>query len=144
MGGFEAWGGDRVNDVWHSRTARHGLRPRWAAFGRARERFAATVYNNSIWVMGGSDGSFRHNDVWYSPDGTAWNQVTTPGRKWSARERLAATTLNGRIWVMGGYDGREPQERRLVLVQRRSHVGFDGGYRQHLVAKGAFRANTVQ
>jgi hypothetical protein len=55
-----------------------------------------------MWVMGGSgDLGSNLNDVWSSPDGTNWTQVTNAAA-WSARYSPAGVVLNDRIWLMGG------------------------------------------
>jgi len=56
-----------------------------------------------MWVLGGYDGSKR-NDVWSSPDGINWTQVTG-GAQWSARNWHAAVVLGGLMWVLGGDHG---------------------------------------
>ena len=43
------------------------------------------------------------NDVWSSPDGANWTEVTaSPG--WNARVSPGVVSFNNRMWVMGGSD----------------------------------------
>jgi hypothetical protein len=54
-----------------------------------------------MWVMGGNDsGGDYLNDVWSSPDGTNWTQVTAAA-PWSPRH-ATAVVFNGQMWVLGG------------------------------------------
>ena len=64
----------------------------------------SVVFNNEIWVMGGSDNAVTFfNDVWKSPDGAAWTRSTADA-EWSDRMGHASVVFDGRIWVLGGYD----------------------------------------
>ena len=63
-----------------------------------KSNFAATVYNNKIWVMGGLSAK---NDTWSSADGITWTQATATAQ-WPGRNRLSAVTFNNKMWVLGG------------------------------------------
>ena len=83
-----------------------------------REDFSALVFNNLIWVIGGTPNpsnttSIGLNDVWNSPDGITWTQVlanapnitianatTQPPARWGA----AAVSFNGNIYLLCGHD----------------------------------------
>jgi hypothetical protein len=61
--------------------------------------------NKKIWIMGGiGTGNSAFNDVWSSPDGTTWTEVTD-GAQWSARSDFGCAYFQNKYWVMGGADG---------------------------------------
>lgn len=68
----------------------------------ARYGHASVVHDGKMWVMGGSGGGQRRNDVWYSTDGINWTQAKASA-PWSARDGLNAVVFNGKIWVLTGY-----------------------------------------
>lgn len=68
-----------------------------------RSGFAVLVYDNKMWIMGGSGSSKFFNDVWSSSDGAHWTQATASAG-WSPRMQFCATVFNGEMWVMGGDD----------------------------------------
>jgi len=63
-----------------------------------KSNFAATVYDNKMWVMG---GYYAKNDVWSSADGKTWTQATAAA-PWAGRNRFSAVTFNNKMWVLGG------------------------------------------
>jgi hypothetical protein len=76
----------------------------------AREDFTAFVFNNLIWVVGGTDaitGLSGLNDVWNSPDGITWTQVlgNSAGNatQFAPRWAFSATVLGGNIYVVDGH-----------------------------------------
>ncbi len=67
-----------------------------------RQEFGTVVFNNKVWVMGGTDnGTNVYNDVWSTSDGANWTQETAHAA-WQGRNALAAAVFNNKIWVMGG------------------------------------------
>jgi len=79
-----------------------------------REDFSALVFNNLIWVIGGTPNpsnttSVGLNDVWSSPDGITWTQVlantpgTPPATQFPGRWGSAAVSFNGNIFLMCGH-----------------------------------------
>jgi len=83
-----------------------------------REDFSAIVFNNLIWVIGGTPNpsnttSVGLNDVWSSPDGITWTQVLknstaitlgTATTQFPARWGSSAVSFNGNIFLMCGHD----------------------------------------
>lgn len=73
-----------------------------AAFG-VREGQASVVFNDGtgpkIYVMAGQNGSTNYSDVWSSPDGINWKNLTTSS-PFSGSGRCS-TVYNGKIWVIG-------------------------------------------
>lgn len=67
----------------------------------SRGEAAGCVFNGNLWIMGGQGRSHGLNDVWSSPDGLTWTQVTAAAG-WSARQTFACAAFNNRLWVLGG------------------------------------------
>ena len=54
--------------------------------------------------MGGAGtGSTNLNDVWWSANGTDWNQLRSGASHWSRRNSLRATVFNNQLYLMGGF-----------------------------------------
>jgi hypothetical protein len=66
-----------------------------------RAEFASTVFNNSMWLMGGNDNSGLKNDVYFSQNGTNWS-ASTLAAGFSARKGMKAAVYRGSIWMVGG------------------------------------------
>ena len=73
----------------------------WAA----RAYFQAVTKNGQIYVFGGQDfqlpASTFFNDVWSSPDGVNWTQLSAAA-PWDGRAGLSAAVLGDYIYVLGG------------------------------------------
>jgi len=71
----------------------------------ARRFAAAWVYNDLMWIGGGSGASSTYyNDVWYSSDGQVWTQATSSAA-WSKRQYAATWVYNDLMWIGGGGQG---------------------------------------
>jgi len=72
------------NDVWYSANGRDWQKTAddTARF-TARSGHACTVFDNNMWVIGGMGVEVgyevRHNDAWYSSDGTNWTEYCGSG-----------------------------------------------------------------
>ena len=64
----------------------------------ARVGKTSVVFDNKIWVLG---GSFR-NDVWSSSNGISWTEATDGSLRWSARRDHTSIVFKNKIWVLGG------------------------------------------
>ena len=101
------------NEVWSSSdgvTWEEAAIPDGESRWSARNNHTSVVFNNSMWVLGGSDGTNRLGDVWSSPDGASWTQVTTSSTSWSARTSHSSVVFNNSMWVLGGFDGSDSNE----------------------------------
>lgn len=59
----------------------------------------------SFGIWGGRvSGATAVNDVWSSPDGENWTQVTAAA-PWQIRDRLEPLVFNGRLYITGGRTG---------------------------------------
>jgi len=86
-----------------------------------REDFSAAVFNNLMWVIGGThiplnSTSVGLNDVWSSPDGVNWTQVLpnvstitlgTATTQFPGRCGAAAVSFNGNIYLTCGHASGE-------------------------------------
>jgi hypothetical protein len=109
------------NDLWNSSNgttwtklpAATAASPRWAA----RIAHTAVVFNNKMWVMGGFLGgssSNNANDIWSSPDGENWTEVTSAAA-WSERVHPNLAVFDNKLWIMGGFD--EEQTTSSTFIQ---------------------------
>lgn len=73
----------------------------------ARLAGAALVFQDRLWVLGGTesyyfgDAASLKNDVWSNADGKEW-RLETATAPWSPRAYHQAVVLNGRIYLLGG------------------------------------------
>jgi hypothetical protein len=83
----------------------------------AREDFSLVVFNNLMWVIGGTPNpsnttSVGLNDVWFSIDGITWNQainnnsqitLANATNQFPARWGAAAVSFNGNFYLTCGH-----------------------------------------
>jgi hypothetical protein len=62
------------------------------------------VFGSKMWLVAGTDGSVKKNDVWNSTDGVTWTEVNS-STIFSARENLASLVFDNKMWVTGGFNG---------------------------------------
>jgi hypothetical protein len=67
----------------------------------ARSRHGAVVFNNKIWVIGGTSQSGFLNDVWCSSDGKNWIQVI-PKETFLPRYSATLTVHHNLLWMIAG------------------------------------------
>lgn len=71
--------------------------------------YNATVYNNNIYLIGGTVYTHSRvsrdyeNDVVFSHNGIDWKFLVYKTAQWSGREDIALTTYDNKIWLLGGY-----------------------------------------
>ena len=65
---------------------------------------ATVEISRQIFVLGGSDGSNRLNDVWFSADGANWGRETDDAG-WMRRSSHQALSHQGHLYVLGGSAG---------------------------------------
>ena len=74
-----------------------------AASFSGRYNHTNVVFDNKLWVIGGTDLSSYKNDVWYSTDGETWTEATASAQ-FSARSSHTTVVFDNKLWVIGGYD----------------------------------------
>ena len=99
---------DFKNDVWFSADGVTWTRATSSAAWSARALHSSVVYNNKLWVLGGTSSRYfsdATNDVWFSADGVTWTQATSSAA-WSARVGHSSVVYNNKLWVLGGVDNK--------------------------------------
>lgn len=99
-----------LNDVWWTVDGVNYEQVTENAAWRGRYGHATTVFDDRLWVVGGSyvEGVGSHswivtlNDVWHSSDGANWTEQTAEA-PWAARTGHAVVEFNGRLWMLGGH-----------------------------------------
>jgi hypothetical protein len=114
LGGWRGLGNDAANfaatgapgccttsEVW---STTDGVRWQLETVAPWRPRHMAgwVSYAGKLWVIGGDNNlGFYESDVWSSPDGKTWTQVTDDV-PWAPRILHYAVAFNGALWVIGG------------------------------------------
>ncbi len=104
------------DDVWSSSDGVDWIERTAAAGWEGRAGLSAAVYNDEIYVLGGSVNDddaiggpggpprIYFNDVWKSADGETWVQVTDAA-PWEPRAGGIAVAFNGYLYMIGGEAG---------------------------------------
>ena len=68
-----------------------------------RDGLTSVIFDNKIWVLGGSDWDYDKysNDVWYSLDGLNWI-CATDSAQWAPRSGHTSVVFNNKMWILGG------------------------------------------
>jgi hypothetical protein len=93
------------NDVWASADGKDWKLMAANAGWSPRAYHQAVVHAGKIWIFGGGNYVPEYhalNDVWCSPDGVTWTEVTAKA-PWPARLWYSAVTYRDRMWVLGGW-----------------------------------------
>ena len=93
------------NDVWNSEDGKTWKQVTAAAPWAPRGYHQGLAFDGKLWIMGGGKylPEYKHyNDVWSSPDGVNWTQVTAKAG-WEPRLWFPAIVYRDRMWVMGGW-----------------------------------------
>jgi hypothetical protein len=94
-------GGGYLSDIWSSPDGAHWTRVTdHAPFG-PRYDHAVAVFNNRIWVIGGSYSGPKLKDIWSSADGITWRQETASA-PFPGRASPGVAVFGGKLWIMGG------------------------------------------
>jgi dihydrofolate reductase len=104
--GGEIWGGSnaiRKNDVWSSGDGVTWTTATDSAKFSARSGHQSVVFDEKMWLIGGTDGNYL-NDVWNSSDGKTWELVTN-NPEFKARRSHQLVVFDEKMWVIGGYEG---------------------------------------
>lgn len=105
MGGMQD--GKRRNDVWSSADGLNWRQETAAApWSRRQLHDNVVVHDGMIWVIGGGIQNYHpwkvYRDVWRSPDGVQWEQVTD-NAPWEGRNWASCLVYHGRMWLLGGF-----------------------------------------
>lgn len=99
------------NDVWYSADGKEWKQATSEAAWPARAYHAAAAFDGKLWVFGGGNYLPTYaalNDVWSSPDGVTWTQVTASA-PWPPRIWFSSAVHRDRMWVLGGWSNNPSQ-----------------------------------
>lgn len=158
MGGTENFYDDNDhtlhNDVWSTADGRNWrLETDGAAWPR-RTHAQAVVFDGKLWIMGGGrwhPETVPRNDVWCSPDGVRWTQVTEAA-PWAPRMWFSLVVYRDRMWVLGGWsrehgnfgdvwystDGEKWTELKSKVIWRNRHEHSAVVFRDKLWVYGGY------
>ena len=88
------------NDVWSTRDGRHWQRHVEHAPWAPRQYHDVAVFDDKLWVLEGCDDKGNRKDVWYSSDGTTWNEL--PDTPWKPRHAASVFVFKDALWVVAG------------------------------------------
>ncbi len=66
-----------------------------------RSNQSAVVFDNKLWMIGGTDNLENFNDVWNSENGQSWVSSTSMGN-FEARDQHTSVVFDNRMWVVAG------------------------------------------
>lgn len=90
---------DSYREAWYSNNGSDWFAATRNAAFPGRVNFAYTVFNNKMWVFGGTDDAGHYyNDAWYSTNGADW-YATTRNAEWTTSDAMNAFSYNGLLWV---------------------------------------------
>ncbi len=96
------------NDVWSSADGATWELATANAPWAGRAFHGALAFRDKLWVFGGGNylpGYLGYNDVWSSPDGVNWTQVTDHA-PWAPRIWFSAVVYRNHMWVLGGWSNQ--------------------------------------
>ncbi|MCB9034560.1 MAG: hypothetical protein H6553_12035 [Chitinophagales bacterium] len=104
IGGFLEGARSR-NKIWNSSDGITWNEVTTSSIFSARHFFGATVYNNQMWVVGGTNNSSVTglNDVWSTTDGITWVQHTISSDTFSNRLHNKLVVYNNKLFLISGY-----------------------------------------
>lgn len=95
------------NETWHSTDGKKWEQGTFNAGWSPRIASGLVVFKDKMWILGGTENYYfgdeksLKNDVWSSPDGKEWTQVTEHAG-WNPRAYHVALVHDNKLWVMGG------------------------------------------
>jgi hypothetical protein len=81
-----------------------------SSFPVAISMAAGVVFNNKMWVVGGSVSSSATRKVYYSEDGITWTEAGTNAIPNAIRSHTCLL-YNGKIWAIGGINADSPSRK---------------------------------
>jgi len=102
-GGYDYY--KHLNDVWSTEDGKTWTQLVDHAEWTKRSGHSLIAFQDHLWLLAGEDSpigkSVYFNDVWASPDGRKWKQLTAEAA-WCKRTSAAAAVFNTQVFVMGG------------------------------------------
>ena len=109
--GGAAVGGSDLNDVWSSYDGQNWIQAKKndnTGF-KARYQTYSVVYQDKMWIIGGTNFNGKVNDVWSSYDGKNWEKVIEKAKFTGAGSNGAIILNYGqRMWLLGhDFEGKD-------------------------------------
>lgn len=106
---FGGWFGNYEacpRDVWNTSDGKSWTLVEETAPWKHGDLPMTVVFQDKIWFMGGwynglLPGRSASNEVWWSTDGTQWQQATQKAG-WTPRLAAGAVVFKDRMWILGG------------------------------------------
>ncbi|KAI9307903.1 hypothetical protein BJ944DRAFT_237469 [Cunninghamella echinulata] len=113
------WGGQHhgryYNEVLAFNTSNYSDNPHWdlihngnndqGPIPTGRSGHTSVVFENRLYIFGGSDGKHLYNDIWcFDFHSRQWHQIPAAGFIPTAREHAAAGLVDDAMYVIGGRD----------------------------------------
>ncbi|MEP0262633.1 hypothetical protein [Dokdonia sp.] len=93
------------------------------------------VFNNKIYLIGGTNDTNFLNDIWTTEDGITWTQVTTIGAQFDPIVFHSLNTYDNALWLIGGWSSTDQYNNHIWYsqdginwIQYDGEVPFDGLY----------------
>lgn len=94
---------DVKNDVWYSKNGIDWVQATQNAAFSSRSGHSSVVYDDKMWVLGGSDmASNKTSDAWCSKDGAVWKQALKA--EYPKRTAHSTIVFDKMMWIMAGID----------------------------------------
>ncbi|MBN1516140.1 hypothetical protein JXA32_06190 [Candidatus Sumerlaeota bacterium] len=90
---------ESYNDVWNSTDGVHWTEVTTSATFAPRCAHSSIVYDNKMWIIGGSSGG---REVWYSTDGANWT-LATGSAVFLDRFAHSSVVYDNKMWVISGH-----------------------------------------
>jgi hypothetical protein len=87
-------------DVWSSADGVSWTQAITQAPWLGRNYHNVSVFDDHIWLLGGSHEGVNLNDVWYSSDGASWSEL--PNTPWAPRHAASVFVYNNALWMVTG------------------------------------------
>lgn len=96
--------GSMLNDVWASSDGVNWAPLTMSAGFTGRYGHSLAVWNNQLWLTGGTDSTGVEGDVWKTTDGigAVWAPVTQSANTFGPRTGHTSLVFNNQLWVIGG------------------------------------------
>ena len=103
LGGYNRPNSRRLNDVWYSENGKDWTEVTVTSgdMWGIRSCHSSVVFDNKLWVLGGTSGSSNYKDVWYTTDGAEWTQAASAAWDFGIN-KFGCVAKDGRMYVLGG------------------------------------------
>ncbi|KAI8080017.1 uncharacterized protein BX664DRAFT_303192 [Halteromyces radiatus] len=125
------WGGQQngryYNELLAFNTSSYPENPHWELVHNGKDGptgragHVSVVYDNRLYVFGGSDGEHMYNDIWaFDFQTRQWAPVPAAGFIPTAREHCAAALVDDALYVLGGRNSDHQELNDLCAFRIRS------------------------